>query len=52
MRLAQDEFANRSQNIVKIRKVCHSFANCEFFSAKWGFLQAKRVAPLTPHASL
>ena len=27
MRLAQDEFANRSQNIVKFRKICYSFAN-------------------------
>lgn len=54
MRLAQDEFANRSQNIVKFRKICYSFANCEFFSAKWGCVQAKRVAPPshpTPHLS-
>lgn len=52
MRLAQDEFANRSQNIVKFRKICYSFANCEFFSAKWGCIQAKWAASLsflTPH---
>ena len=52
MRLARGEFANRSQNIVKFRKICYSFANCEFFSAKWGCVQAKRVAPPshpTPH---
>ena len=54
MRLAQDEFANHLQNIVKFRKICYSFANCEFFSAKWGCVQAKRVAPPshpTPHLS-
>lgn len=53
MRLAQDEFANRLQNIVNFRKICYSFANCEFFfSAKWGCIQAKWAAPLsflTPH---
>ena len=52
MRLARDKFANRLQNIVKFRKICYSFANCEFFSAKWGCVQAKRVAPPshpTPH---
>ena len=36
MRLARDEFANRSQNIVKFRKICYSFANCEFFFLRNG----------------
>lgn len=36
MRLARDEFANRLQNIVKFRKICYSFANCEFFFLRNG----------------
>lgn len=57
MRLAQDEFANRSQNIVKFRKICYSFANCEFFFCEPGLRtgQTGCIFPLfpprlTPHA--
>lgn len=50
MRLAQDEFANRLQNIVKFRKICYSFANCEFFFCEMGLRTGQTgCSPLTPH---
>lgn len=50
MRLARDEFANRSQNIVKFRKICYSFANCEFFFCEMGLRTGQTgCSPLIPH---
>lgn len=50
MRLAQDEFANGLQNIVKFRKICYSFANCDFFFCEMGLRTGQTgCSPLTPH---
>ena len=53
MRLARDEFANRSQNIVKFRKICYSFANCEFFLRNGAAYRPNGLLPphTPPHTS-